>query len=466
MNSEAFEEFAAGFRGELLRPGDEGYDAARRVWNGMIDRRPAVIARCTGVADVVRAVNFARSNDLLVAIRGGGHSVAGNGVCDDGVMIDLSPMRGVRVDPSARAARAQPGVTWGLFDRETNVFGFATTGGLVSTTGIAGLTLGGGVGWLARRHGVTADNLLSADVVTASGDVLTASERTNEELFWGLRGGGGNFGVVTSFEYRLRAVDLVLAGAVFHPGDDLESVLRFFRDFVADAPDELTVIAVVMTAPPFPFLPEHAHGKLAVALAVCCAGDLEKGESVLRPLREFGQPLADVVGPMPYPALQSMFDGAYPSGLHNYWKSNYLNELSDDGIAVVAEHARQMPPPTANFYFEHLGGAIARGGTASAFGHRDARFDFSILTSWADPEQTDEHLAWTRGFWEAMQPHAAQSVYVNNLGAEGEDRVRAAYAPEIYDRLIRLKDEYDPDNLFRLNQNIRPSAERAGAATS
>ena len=466
MNGEAFEEFAAGFRGELLRPDDDGYDAARRVWNAMIDRRPAVIARCTGIADVIEAVNFARTNDLLVAVRGGGHSVAGNGVCDGGVMIDLSPMTGVRVDPSARTARAQPGVTWGLFDRETNVFGVATTGGLVSTTGIAGLTLGGGVGWLARKHGITADNLLSADVVTATGDVLTASERANEELFWGLRGGGGNFGVVTSFEYRLHAVDQVLAGAVFHPGEDLESVLLFFRDFVADAPDELTVIAVVMTAPPFPFLPEPAHGKLAVALAVCYAGDLEQGEAVLRPLRELGQPLADVIGPMPYPALQSMFDGAYPSGLHDYWKSSYLNELSDDAIAVVAEHARQMPPPTANFYFEHLGGAIAGGGTESAFGHRDARFDFSILTSWADPEQTDEHIAWTRGFWEAMQPHASESVYVNNLGAEGEDRVRAAYAPEIYDRLVRLKDEYDPDNLFRLNQNIRPSPERAGAATA
>ena len=466
MNAEDFEEFAASFCGELLCPGDEGYDGARRVWNRMIDRRPAAIARCTGVVDVVRAVNFARVNDLVIAIRGGGHSVAGNGVCDDGVMIDLSAMKGVRVDPSARTARAQPGVTWGLFDRETNVFGLATTGGLVSTTGIAGLTLGGGVGWLARKHGITADNLLSVDVVTASGDVLAASEGENEELFWGLRGGGGNFGVVTSFEYRLHEVTQVLGGAIFHPGDDLEEVLRFFPEYVADAPDDLTVVAVVMTAPPFPFLPEHAHGKLAVALAVCYAGDLVEGESVLRPLREFGQPLADVVGPIAYPALQSMFDGGYPSGLHNYWKSNYLNELSDDAIAVVAEHARQMPPPTANFYFEQLGGAIARGGTASAFGHRDARFDFSILTSWADPDQSDEHIAWTRGFWGAMQPYAAQSVYVNNLGAEGEDRVRAAYAPEIYDRLVRLKGEYDPDNLFRLNQNIHPSAERAGAATA
>ena len=455
----AIEELAAAFSGELLRPGDERYDAARRVWNAMIDRRPGLIARCTGVGDVVRAVDFARVNDLEIAVRGGGHSVAGNGVCDGGVMIDLSPMKGVRVDRSTRTARAQPGVTWGLFDRETNVFGLATTGGLVSTTGIAGLTLGGGVGWLARKHGITADNVISADVVTATGDVLTASKRENEELLWGLRGGGGNFGVVTSFEYRLHDVDQVLAGAVFYPGGDLEAVLRLFRDFVTDAPDELTVIAVVMTAPPFPFLPEHAHGELAVALAVCYAGDLAKGESVLRPLREFGEPLADVVGPMAYPALQSMFDGAYPSGLNNYWKSNYLNELSDEAIAVVAEQARQMPPPTANFYFEHLGGAIARGGTDSAFGHRDARFDFSILTSWADPDRSNEHIAWTRGFWEAMQPHAAQSVYVNNLGAEGEDRVRAAYAPEIYDRLVRLKDEYDPDNVFRLNQNIRPSAE-------
>lgn len=460
-------ELASAFRGELICPEDDGYDAARRVWNGMVDRRPAVIARCTGVADVVAAADFARDNDLLVAVRGGGHNVAGNAVCDDGLVIDLSPMNGVRVDPVTQTARAQPGVTWGLFDRETQAFGLATNGGLVSTTGIAGLTLGGGLGWLARKHGTTCDNLLSADVVTAGGDVVTASDAERADLFWGLRGGGGNFGVVTSFEYRLHPVGpQVLAGAVFHPGEDAGKVLRFFRDFVADAPDELTVIAVALSAPPEPFLPAEAHGRLAVALAVCYAGDLDEGERVLRPLRSFGRPLADVVGPMPYATLQSMFDAGHPSGLHNYWKSNYLNELSDEAIDIAVAHAARMESPLSNFSFEHLGGAISRTGEhETAFGHRQVMFDFAILAKWAEPQESDEHISWARDFWQAMEPSASAAVYVNNLGEEGEDRVRAAYTPERYERLVALKDKYDPDNLFRLNQNIRPGAKPALAPT-
>jgi FAD/FMN-containing dehydrogenase len=447
------------FRGEVIRPGDPGYEQARRVWNGQIDRRPQLIARCTGTEDVRAALAFARDRQLPIAVRGGAHNVAGNAVCDDGLVIDLSPLKGVHVDPAARTARAQPGVTWGELDRETQAFALATTGGLVSTTGIAGLTLGGGIGWLARKHGTACDNLRSADVVTADGSVLTASTTENPELFWGLRGGGGNFGIVTSLEYRLHPVGPeVLAGPVFHAGEHAADVLRFFRDYVATAPDELTVVASFMTAPAAPFLPPEAHGTLVVALAVCYAGDLAEGERVLRPLRSFGRPLADLIAPTPYTALQRMSDEGYPAGLRNYWKSSYVDDLSDAAVATVAEHAEGMPSPRSAFYFEHLGGAIARPAEPTAFGHRDATFDLAILAIWEDPEETDLHISWTRRFWEAMQPHARPGVYVNNLGEEGHDRVRTAYEPQTYERLVRLKERYDPENVFRCNQNIAPRA--------
>lgn len=441
-------------------PGDARYASARRVWNGMIDKRPAVIARCTGVADVVSAMRYARENNLLVAVRGGGHNVAGNAVCDDGIVIDLSPLKGIRVDPAARTARAQAGVTWGELDCETQLFGLATNGGFVSTTGIAGLTLGGGIGWLARKHGTTCDNLLAADVVTAGGDFLTASSTENEDLFWGLRGGGGNFGIVTSFEYRLQPVGPeVLAGAVFYPFGKAKQVLRSYRDYVCTAPDELTVVAAIWRAGPAPFLPPEVHGKLVVTLAVCHAGDLNEGERLLRPLRCLGEPLADLIAPIPYTALQSMTDESYPAGLQNYWKSNYLTELTDDGIDTFLEHGARITSPASSAYFEHLGGAISRvGEDETAFGHRDVAFDFVILSLWTDPRESDEHIGWAREFWGAMQPFASEGVYVNNLGAEGEDRVRAAYSPAKYQRLVALKDKYDPDNLFRLNQNIKPTA--------
>ena len=460
----SLDELRAEFRGELITPTDDQYDSARRVWNGMIDKRPSVIARCTGIADVVVAVNFGRENGFPLAVRGGGHSVAGNGVCDDGIVIDLSPLKGVRIDPAARTARAQGGATWGLFDRETQVFGLATTGGVVSTTGIGGLTLGGGLGWLARAFGTTCDNLLSADVVTAPGEIVTASAEENADLLWGLRGGGGNFGVVTSFEYRLHPVGpLVFGGPIFHRGEDAAEALRFFREFVATAPDELTLIAALMTAPEAPFLPDEAHGSLVVGIAACYAGGLEDGERALQPLREFGRPVADLVGPMPYTALQSMFDASYPGGsLQYYWKSNYLDELSDELIEIIVDFARRKTSPFSNFYFEHLGGAIARGEDA-AFGHRNALFDFTIISAWADPATAEEHIAWTRAFWEAARPFASDAVYVNNLGAEGEERVRAAYSDQRYDRLVELKNRYDPGNLFRLNQNIQPSLQPASA---
>jgi hypothetical protein len=459
----ALAELAPDFRGELLRPGDGGYDAARRVWNGMIDRRPGLIARCTGVGDVQAAIRVAREQRLLVAVRGGGHNVAGNAVCDDGLVIDLSPLKGIFVDPSSRTARVQGGVTLGELDRETQRFGLATTGGLISTTGVAGLTLGGGLGWLARKFGTACDNLLSAQVVTPAGEIVTASESENPDLFWGLRGGGGNFGIVTTFEYRLHRVGPeVLAGAVFHPLERGEAVLRFFHDFAREAPDELTAIAQVFTAGPAPFLPPETEGRRLVAIGVCWAGDLDEGERVLAPLRSSGSPLADVIGPIPYTALQSGSDPAFPAGRHNYWKSSYLNEISDGAIAAALEYAERMPSPHSVFYVEHLEGAIGRvSPEETAFAHRDAAFDFNALAVWEDPSDTDENVAWARGFWEAMQPHAGRGVYVNNLGVEGQDRVREAYGEATYARLAALKDRFDPENLLRLNQNVEPS--RAGA---
>jgi FAD/FMN-containing dehydrogenase len=349
-------------------------------------------------------------------------------------------------------------VTLGGLDRETEVFGLATPTGLVSQTGIAGLTLGGGLGWLSRLHGPTCDNLSSAQVVLAGGDVVTAGEGEHTDLLWGLRGGGGNFGIVTSFVYRLHALGPVLAGPVFHRGEDAVEVMRFYREFVANAPDELTVLASFFVAPDAPFLPAEAHGRPVVALAVCYAGDLDEGERLLRPLRAFGRPLADLVAPMPFSALQRASDAGYPPGQRNYWKSSYLDAISDEAIETAVEGARRMTSALSSFYFQPLGGAIARGSDAdSAFGHRDAAFDFAILTVWRDPAESAEHIAWTRELWEAMLPFAGNRVYVNNLGEEGPERVRAAYAPAIYERLVGLKDRYDPDNTFRLNQNIVPS---------
>ena len=447
------------FAGELIAPGHAQYESARRVWNGMVDRRPALIARCAGEDDVVVALGFAREHGLPVAVRGGGHNVAGNGVCDGGVVIDLSGLRDVVVDPHARTAVVAPGVLLGELDHATQAHGLATPTGNVSMTGVAGLTLGGGLGWIARKYGPACDNLLSAKVVTADGASVTASADDNPELLWGLRGGGGNFGVVTSFEYRLHPVGpQVIAGGVLHAFADAPEVFRFFADFVAGAPDELSATASTFRASPgMPIAPE-LHGELVTMLAVCWAGDLAKGERALRPLRGFGHPLADLVAPMPYTALQSGSDAAYPDGQQNYWKSHYVDEITDGVIATLIEHAPRMTSPQSSFYFQHLAGAISRPGIdTAAFGHRHAGFDFAILTVWQDPAEDAEHLAWARDFAAAMQPHAT-GVYVNNLGVEGAERVKAAYAPATYERLVALKNAYDPTNVFRLNQNITPTA--------
>jgi FAD/FMN-containing dehydrogenase len=457
LNEEAVRSLAGEVRGQVLGPQDAEYETARRVWNGMIDKHPALIVRCTGTADVVAAVTFARKHNLLTAVRGGGHNVAGNAVCDGGLVIDLAPMKGVRVDLAGRTVRAEPGVVWGEFDHETQAFDLATTGGLVSTTGIAGFTLGGGIGWLARQYGLACDNLCSVDIVTAEGRVLTASPIEHADLFWGVRGGGGNFGIVTSFEFQLHRVGpVVLGGAVFHPLDRGGEVLRFYREYIAESPDELTTLAAIMTAPPLPFIPPDLHGKPALAIAACYAGPIEQGEEVVGPLRRFGPPAAEHLGPVPYTALQSMFDASAPAGMNNYWKSHYLAALDDDAIDTILTHAAMLPAPFSQIHLHQLGGAMSRvSEDATAFSHRNAAYALNIIGTWVEPRETDRNIQWVRDFWAAMERFST-GVYVNFLGDEGEALVQAAYEPQTYQRLVALKRKYDPTNFFRLNQNIKP----------
>jgi FAD/FMN-containing dehydrogenase len=447
------------FAGELVSPDDGRYDDARQVWNGAIDRRPALIARCAGPADVAAALRVAREGEMPVAVRGGGHGVAGLAVCDDGLVIDLSPMRAIAVDAGNRTARAQAGVLWGELDAATQAEGLATVGGIVTHTGIAGLTLGGGIGWLMRRHGATVDNLLSAEVVTVDGQVLTASETEHPDLFWGLRGGGGNFGIVTSFEYRLHPVGpTVLAGPIYHALEDAPAVLHFYRDFVAEAPDELTTIVTLRMAPPLPFLPEAVHGRPVVSVGVCYAGAVERGEAVLRPIRRFGTPLVDAVGARPYIELQRLFDPTVPHGWHYYWKSWELPPLKDEAIDVMVEQAARLSSPRSYMIVFQLGGAVARVGEHdTAYAQRAAAHNVNINAVWLpDDPEPERHVRWARECFAALEPAAAGRAYVNFLGDEGQDRVRAAYGGEKYARLVALKRRYDPDNVLRLNQNIDP----------
>jgi FAD/FMN-containing dehydrogenase len=442
--------------GDLLNPGDEGYEDARTVFNAMVDRYPSYVVRPTGAADVMAAVDFAREHDLLLSVKGGGHNFAGTAVCDDGLTIDCSRMDGVRVDPEARTARVGPGATWADFDHEAGAFDLATTGGLVSTTGVAGLTLGGGQGYLARKHGLTVDNLRSVDIVTAAGDLVHASDEENPELFWALRGGGGNFGVVTSFEFDLHPVGPeVLAGPIFHPYEDAREALRFYRDFTADAPDELACYALVVRVPPEEPFPEARRGDPAVAFAVCYAGPLDEAEDAVEPLRAFGDPTLDGVGPIPYPALQRSFDDGSPAGHRWYTKAHYLDGLPDDAIDTILEFTDPFPGPLTQVGIEPMGGAIARvDATATAFPHRDATYSLGIWPGWADPEADDDVVAWARAFHEAMAPYA-DGVYANYLDRDETDRVEAAYG-ENYERLVEVKDRWDPENRFRMNQNVEP----------
>jgi FAD/FMN-containing dehydrogenase len=452
------QQFRAAFRGPLLQPGEAGYDAARRLWNGSIDRKPSLIARCTGAADVIAAVKFARANNLLVSVRGGGHNVTGNAVCDGGLMIDLSPMKGVQVDPVRRTVRAQGGVTWGDLDHETQAFGLATTGGQISTTGIAGLTLGGGLGWLMRKCGLVVDNLVSADVVLADGRFVTCSATEHADLFWGLRGGGGNLGAVTSFEYRLHPIGpMVTGGVAFHPAARAAEALRFYRDYMASAAEDEMVCFGFQTAPPAPFVPKALHGTPVVAFALCHVGPLAEGQRAVERLRAFGRPLAEALGPMPYTAVQSMMDEGMPFGRHVYLRNDHLTGLGDEVIDVCVRHTAAMTSPLSLVVIVPLGGAVTRTGEhATAFSHRQTPFDIDVFGIWTDPRESERHLAWGRGFGAALQPYS-RGVYINEMGSEGDERIRAAYNPENYARLVSLKNVYDPTNFWRMNQNIKPT---------
>jgi hypothetical protein len=445
-------------RGEVVVPSDESYETVRSVWNGMVDRRPALILRCAGVADVMLGVQFARSQGLDLAVRGGGHSLPGFSSTDGGIVLDLSTMKGIRVDPDEKRAIVQPGATWGDLDHETQAFGLATTGGLVSTTGIAGLTLGGGIGWLMRRHGLACDNLVSADVVTADGRLVRASDQENRDLLWALRGGGGNFGIVVSFGFRLHPVGpVVLAGPIFFPGDQATKVARRYREYTADLPDEMTTALNFTTAPPAPFLPEETHGTPVVAAVGCYAGSPDDGEKAAAGLRELGAPIADLLGPMPYTMLQGLLDPFYGPGARNYFKAGYLSELSDAVIEqIVAFHAAR-PSLTSEIHVQHLGGAVARvGADETAFGARDAVFVLNLVARWQDASEDDAaQIGWARDLYAAVEPHTSGGAYVNFISA-GDDRVTEAYPPPTLDRLAAVKRTWDPTNLFRLNQNIRP----------
>jgi len=452
-------QFADSLRGTVLTAADADYDEMRGVFNEMIDRRPLVIVRCAGAADVIRAVEFARTNELPLAVRSGGHGVTGSSVCDDGVVIDLRPMKGMRIDPEARTARVEPGLTWGELNDDLQHFGLGATGGYISITGIPGLTLGGGLGWLIRKHGLALDNLLSVDVVTADGRLVTADETQNADLFWGVRGGGGNFGVVTSLEFRVHPVGTVLAGLVIHPLEQAKEVLRAFREHVPTVPDELTWGVLLLRIPASPPFPPPLHGAPVAAFAICYAGSIEEGEKVLAPIRAFGPPMADVVEPMPYSAAQVAADIVWPPGRHNYWKSSFLRELSDDAIDLVVDRFAEAPSPGTVMVLDHNGGgAIDRvGPDETAFGHRGWTYNCLLTAQWSDPADSELNIAWTRSFWEEMQPFLADAVYVNYTSDIGEEMLDLAYPAGIRDRLVALKTKYDPTNLFRLNQNIRPA---------
>jgi FAD/FMN-containing dehydrogenase len=450
----------AGFMGAVLEPGDEGFETARQIWNGDIRREPAMIARCTGTADVLAAVRFAREQELPMAIRGGGHAVAGHALCDGGLVIDLATMTGVRVDPLARTVRAQGGCLWRHVDHESQAHGLAVTGGIVTHTGIGGLTLGGGIGHLMRRCGLTIDSLVSCDLITADGEVLVVSADEHPDLFWGLRGGGGNFGVVTSFNYRLHSLGpTVLAGVLAWPMDEAGDVLRFFRDFVADAPDEVGIMANLRPAPALPVYPDELHGRPIVSLIVCYAGPIHDGEKLLRPLREFRAPAVDSVGPTPYVAHQALFDPAYPHGRHYYWKAWKLPPLTDTAVDVIVEQAAAITSPLSAIPIFTLGGAVARvGEDATAFTGRSAAHDINFVASWLpDDSEPERHKAWARAAWEAMRPFA-QGVYVNFMSDEPGPHVQVAYGDRKYARLAALKSKYDPSNVFRFNQNIAPAS--------
>jgi FAD/FMN-containing dehydrogenase len=449
LEETAVRQLQASLRGELLLPSTDRYDETRKVWNGVIDKRPALIARCAGAADVLAAVTFARDHDLLVSVRGGGHSVAGKAVCNGGLMIDLARMKEIQINPVTRTARVAGGALLGDLDRATQVFGLATTAGVVTHTGVAGLTLGGGVGRLAHKYGLACDNLLSVELVTAEGRVLTASATENPDLFWGIRGGGGNFGIVTTFEFRLHAVGpQVLGGTVMYPLAQARTALKFYYEYSQTAPDEVSTDAFLLTLP---------NGEQAFAIDACYSGPIAQGERVLQPLRQFGPPLVDQIRPTAYLDLQASGDAFFPPGLRYYYKSHFLKEIRDEAIEVLVAHFAAVPSPRSLVIFQQYGGAVSRvGQDDTAFGHREAQYNFIPAAAWTDPTESEQHLTWVREAWDLMSPFSTGGVYVNNLAEEGEEQVRAAYGPH-YARLVALKNKYDPTNFFRLNANIKPT---------
>jgi len=443
-------------RGELIGPEDAAYDEARTVYNGMIDRRPAAVIRCADVADVIAAVGLARDGGLDLSVRGGAHSVPGFGTNDGGIVCDLSGMRGIRVDPERRTVRAEGGATWGDLDHATHAFGLATTGGIISTTGVGGLTLGGGIGHLARGHGLSCDNLISADVVTADGRLLTASEDQNADLFWALRGGGGNFGVVSSLEFNLHPVGEIYGGPIFYPVDHAGEVMRFYREFIAQAPEELGAFFAFQIAPPLPFIPEERHGETMCLIVTCWSGPVEEGERAIAPLLEVAPVAAEHVGPMPYPALNGAFDALLPPGLQHYWKADFVRELTDDAIAAHVEHGPRVPCMESTMHMYPIDGACHRvASDETAFAYRDARFACVIAGMWPDPGDNERNTAWVRDYWEAIHPHSERGGYVNFMAGDDQDRIRENYGGN-YDRLTEVKRRYDPENLFHMNQNIEP----------
>jgi len=450
-------EFKAALRGELIRPSDAGYDQARKVYNGMIDKRPLLIARCVDVADVMACVNFARENGLLLAIRGGGHNVGGLGVCDDGLVIDLSRMRGIRVDPVARTVRVEGGCTWGDVDHATHAFGLATPCGFISTTGVAGLTLGGGIGYLTRSCGLTIDNLLAADLVLADGRFVTASAKEHTDLYWAIRGGGGNFGVVTSFLFRLHPVDTVHGGPMLWELDRAAELMRWYRDFVPRAPQEINGYLAFLVVPPEAPFPEHLHNKKMCGIVWCYTGSPERVEEAFRQIRDFPPPAFEMVGPLPFPVLQSVFDHLYPPGLQMYWKGNFFSELSDEAIDRCVEHGSMIPTSLSTMHLYPINGAAHHvGKEETAFSFRDSTWAQVIVGATPDPADKEKIISWARAFWEALHRYSSGGAYVNFVMDEGQESIMAAYR-ENYPRLAEIKRKYDPQNLFRVNQNIRPA---------
>ena len=449
--------FKASLRGGVIEPRDQSYDTARKVYNAMIDRRPRLMARCADVADVITAVNFARENKLLLAIRGGGHNAGGLGVCDDGLVIDLSPMRYVRVDPKKRTVLAGGGALWGDVDHAAHAFGLAVPTGIISTTGVGGLTLGGGLGHLTRQCGLTIDNLLAVDMVLADGRFVTASAREHADLFWAVRGGGGNFGVVTAFLFKAHPIHTNYAGPMLWPLEHAAEIMRWYRDFITKAPNSITGFFAFLTVPPGPPFPEHLHNKKMCGIVWCYTGPAKKAEQVFKPIRAFKTPALDLVGPIPHPVLQSMFDGLYPPGLQWYWKADFVRELSDQAIALRVQHGSKLPTMHSTVHLYPINGAARRvKNNATPWSYRDAVWAEVMVGVDPDPANKEKITTWARDYWTALHPYSAGGAYVNFMMDEGDDRIRATYGKN-YDRLAKVKKRYDPANLFRVNQNIKPA---------